>query len=337
MVYSISNCRSSKFYQGERIIMQNKPGLRQPGKRNFRPSIAVGSPHHELEEWFRSHPHYVPRGLALQWYTLPPPHHRQPHPDVAAPPHLHQKQSNPYVAQPPQFHYRQPNPGVARPPPFHQKQQSPGRKSNRNFHRLRQESLDNLRKNNSPCVPDSKNQDAFTSAKATSLVNSNIGKISDAVEQSSWFTRPERNALYDTVGFAYLWRNFENSKGDELKGVLVEIHSRLTKDEQINVGLMRPETFETFNRIVGEFTVDYQFVQAKDGRTVFKKKTKKTTTKSVEFLGGVYLQGCHGTGKTGNLKVHFSRQGKHREFAKKYSKYVFTQGIYHQHRENLSV
>ena len=41
-------------------------------------------------------------------------------------------------------------------------------------------------------------------------------------------------------------------------------------------------------------------------------------------------QGCHGTGKTGktlNLKVHFSRQGKHREFAEKYWKYVFTQGI----------
>ena len=30
------------------------------------------------------------------------------------------------------------------------------------------------------------------------------------------------------------------------------------------------------------------------------------------------IQGCHGTGKTGNLKVNFSRQGKHREFAKKY-------------------
>ena len=29
-------------------------------------------------------------------------------------------------------------------------------------------------------------------------------------------------------------------------------------------------------------------------------------------------QGCHGTGKTGNLEVHFSRQGKHRDFAKKY-------------------
>ena len=27
-------------------------------------------------------------------------------------------------------------------------------------------------------------------------------------------------------------------------------------------------------------------------------------------------QGCHGSGKTGNLKVHFSRQGKHRESAK---------------------
>ena len=29
-------------------------------------------------------------------------------------------------------------------------------------------------------------------------------------------------------------------------------------------------------------------------------------------------QGGHGTGKTGNLDVHFSRQGKHREFAQKY-------------------
>ena len=48
-------------------------------------------------------------------------------------------------------------------------------------------------------------------------------------------------------------------------------------------------------------------------------------------------QGCHGTGKTGNLKVHFSRQGKHREFAKKIFLNVFTRGIYHQHRENLSV
>ena len=31
-------------------------------------------------------------------------------------------------------------------------------------------------------------------------------------------------------------------------------------------------------------------------------------------------QGCHGTGKTGNLKVHFSRQGKHRKFAKNIKK-----------------
>ena len=28
------------------------------------------------------------------------------------------------------------------------------------------------------------------------------------------------------------------------------------------------------------------------------------------------LQGGHGTGKTGNLAVNFSRQGKHREFSK---------------------
>ena len=38
-----------------------------------------------------------------------------------------------------------------------------------------------------------------------------------------------------------------------------------------------------------------------------------------------YNQGCHGTGKTGNLAVNFSRQGKHREF----SKFNFL------HRENL--
>ena len=36
------------------------------------------------------------------------------------------------------------------------------------------------------------------------------------------------------------------------------------------------------------------------------------------FAKKILFQGCHGTGKTGNLKVHFARQGKHREFAKKY-------------------
>ena len=33
-------------------------------------------------------------------------------------------------------------------------------------------------------------------------------------------------------------------------------------------------------------------------------------------------QGGHGTGKTGNLAVNFSRQGKHREF----SKFIFLHG-----------
>ena len=35
-------------------------------------------------------------------------------------------------------------------------------------------------------------------------------------------------------------------------------------------------------------------------------------------VGQLQVLGCHGTGKTGNLKVHFSRQEKHKEFAKKY-------------------
>ena len=48
-----------------------------------------------------------------------------------------------------------------------------------------------------------------------------------------------------------------------------------------------------------------------------------------KFVGSrnlIHLQGCHGTGKTGNLKVHFSRQGKHREFAKKILKICFYTG-----------
>ena len=44
-----------------------------------------------------------------------------------------------------------------------------------------------------------------------------------------------------------------------------------------------------------------------------------------------YIQGGHGTGKTGNLAVNFSRQGKHREF----SKFNFLHGKLCQHRENF--
>ena len=36
----------------------------------------------------------------------------------------------------------------------------------------------------------------------------------------------------------------------------------------------------------------------------------------------MYVQGGHGIGKTGNLAVNFSRQGKHREF----SKFIFYTG-----------
>ena len=35
------------------------------------------------------------------------------------------------------------------------------------------------------------------------------------------------------------------------------------------------------------------------------------------FFHGLPRQGCQGTRKLGNLNVHFSRQGKDREFAKK--------------------
>ena len=41
-----------------------------------------------------------------------------------------------------------------------------------------------------------------------------------------------------------------------------------------------------------------------------------------------YEQGGHGTGKTGNLVLTFSRQGKHREFCSDTGKNLLTQGKY---------
>ena len=40
------------------------------------------------------------------------------------------------------------------------------------------------------------------------------------------------------------------------------------------------------------------------------------------------VQGGHGTGKTGNLVLTFSRQGKHREFGSDTGKNLLTQGKY---------
>ena len=40
------------------------------------------------------------------------------------------------------------------------------------------------------------------------------------------------------------------------------------------------------------------------------------------------VQGGHGTGKTGNLVLIFSRQGKHREFCSDTGKNLLTQGKY---------
>ena len=47
-----------------------------------------------------------------------------------------------------------------------------------------------------------------------------------------------------------------------------------------------------------------------------------------EHLLLCYPQGGHGTGKTGNLVLTFSRQGKHREFCFDTGKNFETQGKY---------
>ena len=42
----------------------------------------------------------------------------------------------------------------------------------------------------------------------------------------------------------------------------------------------------------------------------------------------IMIQGGHDTGKTGNLVLTFSRQGKHREFCSETGKNLLTQGKY---------
>jgi len=60
-------------------------------------------------------------------------------------------------------------------------------------------------------------------------------------------------------------------------------------------------------------------------------KTNLKITKPIYFLQVAIdlcslVQGGHATGKTGNLDVNFSRQGKHREFSSDTGKIVATQG-----------
>ena len=49
---------------------------------------------------------------------------------------------------------------------------------------------------------------------------------------------------------------------------------------------------------------------------------------SLIVVGDNHMQGGHGTGKTGNLVLTFSRQGKHREFCSETGKNLPTQGKY---------
>ena len=54
------------------------------------------------------------------------------------------------------------------------------------------------------------------------------------------------------------------------------------------------------------------------------------------FVGWKINTGLPWHRKAGNLDIHFSRQWKH-GICRKYLKYVFTQGIYLQHRENFEI
>ena len=55
---------------------------------------------------------------------------------------------------------------------------------------------------------------------------------------------------------------------------------------------------------------------------------KIKTTEKLFTTCSTLTQGGHGTGKTGNLVLTFSRQGKHREFGSDTGKNLLTQGKY---------
>ena len=58
---------------------------------------------------------------------------------------------------------------------------------------------------------------------------------------------------------------------------------------------------------------------------IFRNKLHKQQFTKCKTLAE-YSQGGHGTGKTGNLVLTFSTQGKHREFGSDTGKNLLTQG-----------
>ena len=79
-----------------------------------------------------------------------------------------------------------------------------------------------------------------------------LGLSSGGNSESTPEFKDVQGECLSNVGFDCLWCMFVNSKGNKLKDVLTEIFTRVTREEHIDVGLMKPETFQTFSRIIGE-------------------------------------------------------------------------------------
>ena len=70
-------------------------------------------------------------------------------------------------------------------------------------------------------------------------------------------------------------------------------------------------------------------VYHKMAANIFQKGPRHDNPSRVRAAASLELiQGGHGTGKTGNLVLTFSRQGKHREFGSDTGKNLLTQGKY---------
>ena len=81
-------------------------------------------------------------------------------------------------------------------------------------------------------------------------------------------------------------------------------------------------------------TLDKEFVMKSTSYLMKSIRTRKDNGQSLKLLlilkqqDKAQEQGGHGTGKTGNLVLTFSRQGKHREFCSDTGKNLLTQGKY---------
>ena len=152
-------------------------------------------------------------------------------------------------------------------------------------------------------------------------------------------TRVSRKAIRDTnkwkqmaLYYSSCWHMIE----DNVNGIILEIPIPMVSSstmrmfmKMVNKGVTvrysRPSWVSSHQmlNIICTFCAPFLWNYCANQR-----KVREITTCVVKFQLCKTNQGGHGTGKTGNLVLTFSRQGKHREFCCNTGKIFETQGKY---------